>query len=239
MLLTVSLGSTSHSLCSRMGPVSSPSSAQNTVNPPFWSPWIRVLSGSERQHMKKCLLFLRQRVLSCDPPVDGRGSSVARQQRRVVDDGAQLGVIDHLHGDELGAEGQDVELGAGGGVLSHHLWDGLTFDPPARELEDGNAVLFRLSGLKTHSCCFQRHCNGEKKKYDLLFNSLISADITCVLLITINSLSKAVNHQIKWLVLVLLTGSNLYHLIVGRSMHFIICQFVCSVFFHICPFDAT
>lgn len=88
------------------------------------------------------------------PPVDGRGSSVARQQRRVVDDGAQFGVVDHLHGDELGAEGQDVELGAGGSVLGHHLWDGLTFDPPARELKDRNAVLLRLSGLKTHSRWF-------------------------------------------------------------------------------------
>lgn len=79
---------------------------------------------------------------------------MARQQGGVVDDGAQLGVIDDLHGDELRAEGQDVELGARGGVLSHHLWDGLALDAPARELEDGNSVLLGLSGLKRHSSCF-------------------------------------------------------------------------------------
>lgn len=49
---TVSLGSTAHCLCSRMGPVSSPSSAQNTLKPAFLSPWISVLRrrgrGSDR-----------------------------------------------------------------------------------------------------------------------------------------------------------------------------------------------
>ena len=29
----------------------------------------------------------------------------------VVDDGAVLGVVDDVHGDELGAEGQDVQVG--------------------------------------------------------------------------------------------------------------------------------
>lgn len=76
---------------------------------------------------------------------------MARQQGGVVDDGAVLGVINDLHGDELGAEGQDVELGARGGVLSHHLWDGLALDAPARELEDRNTVFLRFSGLKTNS----------------------------------------------------------------------------------------
>ena len=33
---------------SRMGPVSSPSSAQNTVKPASWSPSIRVLGGGGR-----------------------------------------------------------------------------------------------------------------------------------------------------------------------------------------------
>lgn len=69
---------------------------------------------------------------------------MARQQGGVVDDGAVPGPIDHLHGDELGAEGQDVELGAAGLVLSHHLRDGLALHAPARELEDGNAILLRL-----------------------------------------------------------------------------------------------
>lgn len=72
---------------------------------------------------------------------------MARQQGGVVDDGAVFGVVDDLHGDELGAEGQDVELGTGGLVLSHNLRDGLALHTPARELEDGNSILLRLS------CC--------------------------------------------------------------------------------------
>lgn len=72
---------------------------------------------------------------------------MARQQGRVVDDGAVFGVVDNLHGDELGAEGQDVKLGTCGLVLSHHLRDGLALDTPAGELEDGYTILLRLS------CC--------------------------------------------------------------------------------------
>lgn len=70
---------------------------------------------------------------------------MARQQGGVVDDGAVFRVVDDLHGDELGAEGQDVELGASGHVLSHHLRDGLALYTPAGELEDGNTILLRLS----------------------------------------------------------------------------------------------
>lgn len=72
---------------------------------------------------------------------------MARQQRGVVDDGAVFGVVDDLHGDELGAERQDVELGADGLVLSHHLRDSLALHTPAGELEHGNTILLRLS------CC--------------------------------------------------------------------------------------
>ena len=38
-------------------------------------------------------------------PVDGGGTPVARQQARVVDDGAMPGGTDDLHGDELATEG--------------------------------------------------------------------------------------------------------------------------------------
>ncbi len=72
---------------------------------------------------------------------------MARQQGGVVDNGAVFGVVDNLHGDELGAEGQDVELGTSGLVLSHHLCDGLALHTPAGELEDGNSILLRLG------CC--------------------------------------------------------------------------------------
>lgn len=71
---------------------------------------------------------------------------MARQQGGVVDDGAMFGVVNDLHGDELGAEGEDVELSTGGIVLSHYLWDGLALHTPAGELEDGNTILLRLSG---------------------------------------------------------------------------------------------
>lgn len=83
-------------------------------------------------------------------PVDSGGSPVARQQGGVVDDGAVFGVVDDLHGDELGAEGQDVELSTSGLVLSHHLRDGLALHTPAGELEDGNAILLRFS------CCLKK-----------------------------------------------------------------------------------
>lgn len=71
---------------------------------------------------------------------------MARQQGGVVDDGAVFGVVDDLHGDKLGAEGQNVELGARGCVLRHHLRYGLAFHAPAGELEHGHAVFLSLSG---------------------------------------------------------------------------------------------
>lgn len=64
----------------------------------------------------------------------------------MVDDGAVFGVVDDLHGDKLGAEGQNVELGTCGRVLRHHLWDGLAFHAPAGELEYGHAIFLCLSG---------------------------------------------------------------------------------------------
>lgn len=82
----------------------------------------------------------------CHSPVDSGGSPVARQQGGVVDDGAVFGVVDDLHGDELGAEGQDVEFGACGFVLGHHILNGLALQTPAGELEDGDAILLCLSG---------------------------------------------------------------------------------------------
>lgn len=71
---------------------------------------------------------------------------MARQQGGVVDDGAVFGVVDDLHGDELGAEGQDIELSTCGFVLGHHLRNGLALHTPAGELEDSHAILLCLSG---------------------------------------------------------------------------------------------
>jgi hypothetical protein len=41
-------------------------------------------------------------------PVDGRGPSVPGQDGRVINDGAMLGAIDYIHGDELCAEGKHI-----------------------------------------------------------------------------------------------------------------------------------
>lgn len=63
------------------------------------------------------------------------------EQTRVVDDGAMVGGIDDLHRDELAAEGQDVELGTQSLVLRHHIRKGLSFYPPAGELEHWYSIL--------------------------------------------------------------------------------------------------
>lgn len=78
---------------------------------------------------------------------------MARQQRGVVDDGAVFGVVDDLHGDELGAEGQDVELCTRCFVLGHHIRDGLALHTPAGELEDSHAVLLCLGGCVKKTTC--------------------------------------------------------------------------------------
>lgn len=72
---------------------------------------------------------------------------MARQQGGVVDNGAVFRVVDDLHRDELGAEGQNIELSTSGLVLSNHLRDGLALHTPAGELEYRNTILLRLS------CC--------------------------------------------------------------------------------------
>lgn len=67
---------------------------------------------------------------------------MARQQRRVVDDGAVLRLVDDLHGNKLRAERQYVELSSCPRILVHHLGDGLTLHAPAGEFENGNTILF-------------------------------------------------------------------------------------------------
>lgn len=85
---------------------------------------------------------------------------MARQQGRVVDDGAVLGLVDDLHGNKLRAERQDVELRSGPRVLGHHLGDGLTLHTPAGEFENRNAVLLCFG------CCgteFKGHLNRVRR----------------------------------------------------------------------------
>lgn len=69
---------------------------------------------------------------------------MAWQQGGMIDDGAMFGVINDLHRDELGAEGQNIEFCSSSFVLIHHLWDGLALHSPAGELEDRDPVLLRL-----------------------------------------------------------------------------------------------
>lgn len=63
------------------------------------------------------------------------------QDGGVVDDGSVGRVVDHVHGDELGAEGHDVELSPHRLVGLHYFRDGLPFDAPPRELKDRRPVL--------------------------------------------------------------------------------------------------
>lgn len=71
------------------------------------------------------------------------------EQARVVDDGAIAGGTDDLHGDELAAEGQDVELGTQGLVLRHHVGQSLPLCPPAGELEHRHSILLSLQACGT------------------------------------------------------------------------------------------
>lgn len=64
----------------------------------------------------------------------------------MVDDGAMSWVVDNLHRNELGAEGQDVELRTCSLVLSHHLLNSLALESPAGELKDRHAILLRFCG---------------------------------------------------------------------------------------------
>lgn len=74
-------------------------------------------------------------------PVDGGRSSMSGQKGRVVNDGAVFGVVNHIHWDELRAEGHDVQLGAHRLVRLHYFRNGLPLHPPAWELEHWCPVL--------------------------------------------------------------------------------------------------
>lgn len=108
---------------------------------PLEQDWSGVQSVVSPEHGEPALL-----VPVDQGPVDGGGPPVAWQQRGVVDDGAVLGVVDNLHGDELGAERQHVELGARGLVLGHHLRQRLALQAPAGKLEDRHIVPLCLDG---------------------------------------------------------------------------------------------
>lgn len=71
-----------------------------------------------------------------------------RKDGGVVDDGAVLWVIDDIHGDELWAEGHDIELSSHRFVSIHHLRDGLPLDSPPWELKHRCPVLFRSNSWK-------------------------------------------------------------------------------------------
>lgn len=114
---------------------------------------------------RKLISHMQTDMRRCLVPVNGRSSSVSGQERRVVDDGAVSGMVDHIHGNELGAEGHDVEFSAHGFVGFHHLRDWLPLHSPARELKHRCAVFFRChswwtgstnsirSHKDTHWCC--------------------------------------------------------------------------------------
>lgn len=58
----------------------------------------------------------------------------------MVDDGAMLWAVNDIHGDELCAEGEHVELGSHRLVSFCYLLDGFTLESPSRELEHGSPI---------------------------------------------------------------------------------------------------
>ena len=69
----------------------------------------------------------------------------------MVDNGAMLRMVDNLHGNELGAEWQDVQLRIERLVLVQNVRQDRALVPPARELEHGDVVLLRLLGERVGS----------------------------------------------------------------------------------------
>lgn len=78
-------------------------------------------------------------------PVNGGGPSMAGQQWGVVDDGAVLWVVYHLHRDELRAEWQYVEFSFNSLILCHNLVNGFALYPPAWKLEHCHAIFLCFS----------------------------------------------------------------------------------------------
>ena len=58
-------------------------------------------------------------------PVNGRCSPVLGQDGGVIDDGAMFRIVDDIHGNELGTEGQHIQLSTKGLVLLKHLNGGV------------------------------------------------------------------------------------------------------------------
>ena len=63
------------------------------------------------------------------------------QQGGVVDDAVVLWEVNHVHGDELGAEGKDIEISSHGLVLAEDVWEGLSLPPPPLHLEHVHPIL--------------------------------------------------------------------------------------------------
>ena len=64
------------------------------------------------------------------------------QDGGMVDDGLMDGMVNDFNGDELGAEGKDIQLGIHALVLFQHLRQRLTLLTPPRELEHTDAIFF-------------------------------------------------------------------------------------------------
>ena len=87
-------------------------------------------------------------------PVDSRGTTMPRQQGGVVDDGLVLWQVDDLVGDELGAEGQHVEVNVQRLVLLQDLWHCHLLHLPALVLEHRHILRHRSLGCDS----FGSHC---------------------------------------------------------------------------------
>ena len=94
----------------------------------------------------------------------------------MVDDGAMLWMTDDLHGNELSAERQHVQLRVEGLVLLQHLRQDGSFVPPARELEYGDVVLLRLFGKRVGAPLCIRH--GENSHHIVTLRAKDLVDLT-------------------------------------------------------------
>lgn len=92
-------------------------------------------------------------------PVYGGCPSMERKYGGMIADRFVSRVVDHIHGYELGAERQHVQLGAHTLVSFQHLGDRLSFLSPRFVLEHRHPILVRHlrcnNPMESHQCRYQ------------------------------------------------------------------------------------
>ena len=93
-----------------------------------------------------------------------------RQYRGMVADALVARMVDHLHGYELGAEGQNVEVDLDAAVELEDLGQGHALAAPGLDLEDRRAV-----GLGRYRC----NRDGEPRSHCVPLPTCAIADLYC------------------------------------------------------------